>query len=198
MSYQGDKKIFLGHYKRRVPKATASERAAAWRACFVAARVEAGARVAQAEAEYESLEPPAAPAFTPNPERRQLAGGQPHEVAVDVAVYSRPSGGVFAGALLEGKQGQRHVELTGTDERFFRLSQGSRLLKDTLQSAGYKRSVPPGFTELDAIVRRFSDDPAAFFELAAKDPDTEWVDANPRAAVMARWGAKGERASKYL
>lgn len=198
MSYQSDKAIFLRHYKHRAPKATKVENSLAWRAYFVAACVEAGSRVADAEAEYEKLEQPKARAFTPNPERRQLPGGHPHEVAIDVAVYSKPSGGVFAGALLEGKNEVRFIELTGTDEKFFRLSYGSKLAKEVLALTGQRRSMPPGFTELDAIVRRFSDDPAAFGELAAKDPDVDWLDAYPRAAALARWGPKGERAAKYL
>jgi len=200
VTYQSDKRIFLSHYKARSPKATASDRQAAWRAYFVGARVEAGARVADAETEYQKLEPAprSAPTLTPNPERRQLAGGHPHELTTEVAIYTKPGGGIFVGALLEGKRGQRHIELTGTEQKFFRLSEGSRVLRDILQSAGYKRSVPPGFTELDALVRRFSDDPEGFVELTAKDPDAEWVDASPRAAVLARWGMKGERAAKYL
>lgn len=196
MSYGDDKKIFLRHHKGRSPQVSKGDREAAWRACFIGARVEQGKTVPEAEAEYEGHE---GKSFTPNPRRRMLAGGVPHEPVLDVAIYTTPAGGVFVGALLESKGGKRQVELTSSVvEKMFRVSEGSALLADILRRAGRRTSLPPGFTELDAVLRRFSDDPEEFSALAEKDPGVEWVEVMPRAAVMARWGAKGERASRRL
>lgn len=113
-------------------------------------------------------------------------------------MYARPVQQVFVGALLESRSGQRSIELTQKGgERLYRLGQASALLADLLRRAGLT-TADLSFTELDAAVRLYSDDPEEFSALAEKDSHAEWLEVMPRAAVLARWGSKGARAADHV
>lgn len=197
LSYADDKAIFLRHYASRAPHASGTEREEAWRVYYLGQRASLfGETLTVAEASY--LKKEGKPAFVPNPKKRELPGGHPHEVVLEVSIYTRPVGQVFVGALLENRAGKRHVELTmKSGDRLYRVYGASSLAGDVLREAGLK-ATDLGFTELDALVRRYSDDPQGFSALAEKDDKTDWLEVMPRAAVLARWGPKGERAARHL
>lgn len=198
MSYTVDKAVWLGAFVKKAERATEAETEDAWRAHFIAKRMELFGDTA-VTAELCFLRQEGLPAFTPNPNRGALPGGHPHELVLEVTLYAKPDGRIYAGALLETRGKKRCIELTGShEERFFRLCEGSDLFQHILRITGQRHSLPPGFTELDAAVKRFADDPEGFSGLAEKDPKVSWLLAMPRAAVLARWGPRGERIARRL
>jgi hypothetical protein len=198
VSYTVDKAVFVGSYRSKARRATDEEAEDAWRAHFIAKRVELyGDTVTGAELRFLKAE--GLPALTPNPRRGALPGGHPHDIVLEVTMVLRPDGKLYAGALLETRGKKRCVELTGShEEKLFRLCEGSDALRDILRQAGQRLSSPLGFTELDAAVNRYSDDPEGFSALADKDAKVTWLLAMPRAAVLARWGPRGERVARRL
>jgi hypothetical protein len=197
LSYVVDKAVFIREYEDETPLVPRREAEDAWRAHYMARRVELyGDSDELAEAAY--LKNEGKPVFTPNPGRRALPGGCPHEYVVEVAIYGRGRA-VFVGALFENRAEKRHIELTSSVmDRLFRLSEQSDVFGAGLRAASTRPGPALGFAELDAAVRRFADDPQGFRELIEKDPKAAWVDAMPRAAVLARWGPKGDRAVRRL
>ena len=108
-------------------------------------------------------------------------------------------GRIVVGAVLESKGGKRSIELTGShEERLYRIPEASALFRGPPRVRVERASLPPALPDLDRLLQQLADNSVGFSLLADKDPLVAWVTVYPRAAVLARWGPKGERATRRL
>jgi hypothetical protein len=197
VSYPVDKAIFVRHYLSKNSDEGAAEEA--WRVYFIARRAELYADTVERASEVYDQEESKIPGYVPNPRRRALPGGHPHERALEIIAYTDRHGVLFAGVLLEDRRERQSIELTGEEMgTLYRMSSSSPLLERLLERAGIRRDAALGFSELEAVVVALADDPNGFDEMAAGDKGTESMDCMPQAAALARWGPLAERTAKRL
>jgi hypothetical protein len=127
--------------------------------------------------------------------RRELPGGVPFEICAEVSVYTRQDDGrFFAGALLVNGT-RRAIEVTAKDEdRLYRISEASPFLGGIVRARGK----PLGFAELDEVLSAYAADPENFAKRAEREAGVDFIEAMPRAAVLARWGPRAARIVKRL